>query len=135
MTLRLSSSSFEAGALTASPGAQTLGAKKRSIPRLGLASTLHFPSLDARTLLTTSSASESSAGNVNVGMPAIGVPECPSAGGFTSSANTDSTGAGVRRVQRKLIIAGEQWSTMRGSLVLTAGTRSSLCPLSTMRAE
>lgn len=63
-TLRLSSSSFEAGALTASPGpapaahlqarlgvdnSQTLGVKKRSILGLGLPSTMRLPSLGART--------------------------------------------------------------------------------------
>ncbi|KAF9482957.1 hypothetical protein BDN70DRAFT_892146 [Pholiota conissans] len=81
-TVRLSSSSFEAGALTSSPGpapaaapsqaamAQTLGPKKHSILGLGLPSSLRLPS--ATRVVSTSSSASSNAG---IAIGTIGAPQ------------------------------------------------------------
>ncbi|KAF8959872.1 hypothetical protein BDZ97DRAFT_1666634 [Flammula alnicola] len=115
-TVRQSSSSFEVGALTASPGsdaAKTLGPKKRSILGLGLGlpSTVRLPSVRAGS--TASS-------NINIGAanPAPGP-------GPVSSYHRLSADSALQ------LNRAASTTERRGSVVSSASAGSSLRPLST----
>lgn len=142
-TIRMSSSSFEVGALTSSPGpaprtlgqaylaapdAHTLGTKKRSILGLGLPSSMRLPSLSSGAAGGTARNASTASSTISVAgiaTAAIGAPQRLSAGSF-SSTSTGGAGRQYQQQQQQVIIAGAQGQTRRGSMVSTLSAASGL---------